>query len=62
MSRALNIATVAEGVESAAQAKRLHDLGCYMGQGYLYSRPVEAQALPMAVASLNAPRLRLVTA
>ncbi len=62
MARTLRIKTVAEGVETADQARRLHELGCDMAQGYLYSYPVEAQTLPQTVASLNAPRLRLVPA
>ncbi len=60
MARALGTMTVGEGVETAEQAKRLHELGCDLAQGYLYSRPVEAQALPTIVASLNAPKVRLV--
>jgi diguanylate cyclase (GGDEF)-like protein/PAS domain S-box-containing protein len=35
---------VAEGVETSAQAQRLRALGCDMGQGYLWSRPVDAGA------------------
>lgn len=34
---------VAEGVEDEQQAQRLIDLGCDRAQGYLYSRPVEAE-------------------
>ncbi len=62
MARALSTMTVGEGVETADQAKRLQELGCDLAQGYLYSRPVEAHALPTIVASLNAPKLRLVPA
>lgn len=33
---------VAEGVETAEQAKILYDLGCREGQGYLFSKPLPA--------------------
>jgi predicted signal transduction protein with EAL and GGDEF domain len=34
---------VAEGVEHAAQAARLRELGCRFGQGYLFGRPASAE-------------------
>ncbi len=37
---------VAEGVETRAQAEQLQELGCECAQGYLYSRPVAAEAVP----------------
>ena len=37
---------VAEGVETPAQADHLQELGCELAQGYLYSRPVAAEAIP----------------
>lgn len=36
---------VAEGVETYAQAERLAELGCHFGQGYLFSRPVDAATI-----------------
>jgi diguanylate cyclase (GGDEF)-like protein/PAS domain S-box-containing protein len=36
----MRLTTVAEGIETRAQAERLSQLGCNLGQGYLYSRPV----------------------
>ena len=35
----LGLDVVAEGIETPEQARRLQDLGCRYGQGYLYSRP-----------------------
>jgi len=52
MAKALGIATVAEGVETPVQSKRLLELGCDSVQGYLYSRPVRADRLPEVVGSL----------
>ena len=44
MARKLKLATIAEGVETAEQAALLVELGCSYGQGYLYSKPVNALA------------------
>ena len=60
MGRALGITTIAEGVETSGQARRLTELGCDAVQGFLYSRPVGADRLPEVVASLGTQRLRLV--
>ena len=37
----LNMSTIAEGVETAEQGAALLQLGCYMAQGYYYSKPVD---------------------
>ncbi|MEO5806884.1 EAL domain-containing protein [Devosia sp.] len=42
IARKLNMRIVAEGVETAVQAAFLADLGCSLGQGYLFSRPCGA--------------------
>ena len=42
MARPLRLATVAEGVETRAQADALRDLGCGFAQGYLFGHPVPA--------------------
>ncbi len=39
IARKLNMKLVAEGIETPEQARILADLGCAMGQGYLYARP-----------------------
>jgi diguanylate cyclase (GGDEF)-like protein/PAS domain S-box-containing protein len=39
LGHAMNIQTVAEGIEAGEQAERLLDLGCELGQGYFFSRP-----------------------
>ena len=38
----IGLKTVAEGVETAGQLTRLRQLGCDLGQGYFFARPVEA--------------------
>ncbi|WP_343225007.1 EAL domain-containing protein [Luteimonas sp. MC1895] len=40
----LGIDTIGEGVETAAQAETLRQLGCTMGQGFLFGRPMPAPA------------------
>ncbi|OJX34057.1 MAG: GGDEF domain-containing protein [Burkholderiales bacterium 68-12] len=43
MGRSLQMRTVAEGVENAAQMALLRSLGCDMVQGYLLSPPMDAE-------------------
>ncbi|MDA0164055.1 EAL domain-containing protein [Solirubrobacter ginsenosidimutans] len=59
MAHALGHVVVAEGIERPAQAAALRALGCELGQGYLFSRPVPAteaaellRARPRAVAGV----------
>ncbi len=40
MGQALNIETVAEGIETAEQLEFLKELGCFFIQGYFYSKPL----------------------
>jgi diguanylate cyclase (GGDEF)-like protein/PAS domain S-box-containing protein len=40
----LNLRVVAKGIESAKQFERLMVLGCDLGQGFLFSQPVEIKA------------------
>jgi EAL domain-containing protein (putative c-di-GMP-specific phosphodiesterase class I) len=46
MAGNLNLSITAEGVETLAQAELLSDLGCNLLQGYFFSRPVPAAAVP----------------
>jgi diguanylate cyclase (GGDEF)-like protein len=52
MAHALGISTIAEGVETPNQARRLIELECDSVQGYLYSRPVRAERLSHVVEAL----------
>ncbi len=45
LGKALNLTVTAEGVETAAQQQRLIEIGCDLGQGYLFGRPAPAAAL-----------------
>lgn len=44
LGTALDLDVVAEGVETAEQARVLVDLGCPMAQGYYFGRPAPAEA------------------
>jgi diguanylate cyclase len=54
LSHALNVTTVAEGVETAEIATWLRDRGCEVGQGILYSPPITGQAVMELLSSTPA--------
>jgi diguanylate cyclase (GGDEF)-like protein len=57
LAKAIKVRAVAEGVETEEQAKLLRLLGCEEAQGFLFSRPVPAEAIPGLLAGpLPAPR------
>jgi predicted signal transduction protein with EAL and GGDEF domain len=45
LARSLRLEVVAEGIEEAAQTERLRELGCTIGQGFLFARPAPAAEL-----------------
>lgn len=45
VAKSLGMGTVAEGVETEAQAALLRELGCDKGQGYFYSRPLPVEEM-----------------
>ena len=54
MGESLGLGVLAEGVETRQQAARLHEMGCNVMQGFLFSRPVPAEEVPALVKSLGA--------
>jgi EAL domain-containing protein (putative c-di-GMP-specific phosphodiesterase class I) len=54
LAQAMDLRTVAEGIETGGQARVVRDLGCTMGQGYLFSRPLDVAAIE---AILKNPRM-----
>jgi diguanylate cyclase (GGDEF)-like protein/PAS domain S-box-containing protein len=45
MAATLNLDTIAEGIEGSEQLNELLSAGCRSGQGYLFARPLQADAL-----------------
>ncbi len=61
----LGLSAVAEGIEHPAQAERLRQLGCRLGQGYFFGRPApaeEAERLLREQSATRSPQLSLVPA
>jgi PAS domain S-box-containing protein len=47
LAHSLGMKVVAEGIERQEQMAMLKDLGCELGQGYLFSKPVDATAIEL---------------
>ena len=52
LGNSLDIATVAEGIETRAQAERMRSLGCKFGQGYYFAQPIGEADLANGIAGL----------
>jgi EAL domain-containing protein (putative c-di-GMP-specific phosphodiesterase class I) len=52
--RACGLEAVWEGVENAAQAEHLRNLGCLSAQGYYFSKPVPPEQIPGLLAGSSA--------
>ena len=48
LAKGLGVETTAEGIETAAQAELMAHLGCSQLQGFLFGRPVSAEAVRLA--------------
>ena len=60
LGHSLGLSTVAEGVETEEVAELLRELGCDLGQGWLFGRPVPAHRIDALTANQSdttAPRL-----
>jgi len=51
LGKSLDYRIIAEGIETEAQAAFLKGIGCDIAQGFLFARPLEAQALQQWVAN-----------
>jgi diguanylate cyclase (GGDEF)-like protein len=54
LGRTLGLSITAEGIETAAQARRMRAAGCDTGQGWYFGRPVPAEEMTLAIQ--NRPR------
>jgi EAL domain-containing protein (putative c-di-GMP-specific phosphodiesterase class I) len=61
MGVSLNMHTVAEGIEDADQAAALCQLGCDIGQGFLFSRPLPVREFEAVANAVHVPAHDLVT-
>jgi diguanylate cyclase (GGDEF)-like protein len=57
----LDMQLVAEGIETAVQAQALQELGCTLGQGYHFARPMSAEAFRSWLRDNGHSPLRLVS-
>jgi diguanylate cyclase (GGDEF)-like protein len=61
IASSLNLACIAEGIEVGVQATMLHELGCGLGQGFHFARPMPADAMseligdPLAARTFRMP-------
>jgi EAL domain-containing protein (putative c-di-GMP-specific phosphodiesterase class I) len=53
LGQTLDLSVVAEGVETLDQADALRAMGCALAQGYLFSRPVEADQIDAVLEGLH---------
>jgi diguanylate cyclase (GGDEF)-like protein/PAS domain S-box-containing protein len=53
LGSSLDLEVVAEGIELIEQSERLHDLGCKLGQGFHFARPMEARHMLDYLAGRN---------
>ncbi len=58
MADSLELLTVAEGIETTGQLRELRRYGCDLGQGYLLSRPLEANSLARKFGSADIVAMR----
>jgi diguanylate cyclase (GGDEF)-like protein/PAS domain S-box-containing protein len=63
LAKTLALVTIAEGVEDRRQYRRLRELGCDFAQGFLFSEPLDAEAVVALLgADTGTPRLAPVAA
>jgi diguanylate cyclase (GGDEF)-like protein len=50
LATSLKLACIAEGIEASGQADVLHELGCGLGQGFHFARPMAPEAMTALIA------------
>jgi diguanylate cyclase (GGDEF)-like protein/PAS domain S-box-containing protein len=60
LGETLNLKTIAEGIEQAAQLRELQALGCELGQGYYFAGPLSSSLMESLLASPDALRASIV--
>jgi diguanylate cyclase (GGDEF)-like protein/PAS domain S-box-containing protein len=57
LARNLGLEVIAEGIETSEQLETIRQLGCHLGQGFLFSRPVQPAEVERF---LRAPKIEVV--
>jgi diguanylate cyclase (GGDEF)-like protein/PAS domain S-box-containing protein len=55
LAHSLHLRVLAEGVETRAQADFLRERGCYVAQGYLYSKPLDTEQVTSVLRGQSKP-------
>jgi diguanylate cyclase (GGDEF)-like protein/PAS domain S-box-containing protein len=55
MASNLGLEVVAEGIETSQHSQQLQDLGCRLGQGYFYSKPISCTAMGVLLSKQQNP-------
>ncbi|HHY90160.1 MAG TPA: EAL domain-containing protein, partial [Clostridiales bacterium] len=58
MAKSLNLTVVAEGIETKEQLAYLKKLGCHLGQGYLFSKPLPSKEIEALLSLKNHKNLK----
>ncbi len=60
VAKHLDLEIVAEGIETEAQCHVLRDLGCHLGQGFLFSKPLPASEIRRFLPVLQTSEQRVI--
>jgi len=53
LAKSLNLEVIVEGIELVHQLSRINNLNCHYGQGFLFSEPMEAEAMHARLEAKN---------
>jgi len=59
LGESLGLPTTAEGIEAAQNCELLEELGCTIGQGYLFAKPLPAHEVGPFLASFEHQKQKL---
>ncbi len=61
LGHGLGLEVIAEGIETAAQEAYLLNIQCHTGQGFLYSRPIPAEIVPIFITEFANKELKIAS-